>query len=48
VQATVDELKELNLGTKEDPRPIYASAMLTLEEEKHYFHLLSEYRDLFA
>jgi len=32
-QATVDELKELNLGTKEDPRPIYMSTMLTPEEK---------------
>ena len=47
-QATVDELKELNLGTKEDPRPIYVSTMLTLEEENQYFYLLSEYRDILA
>ncbi|XP_074306102.1 uncharacterized protein LOC141641334 [Silene latifolia] len=33
-QSTVDELKELNLGTTEDPRPIYVSALLTKEEEK--------------
>ena len=47
-QATVDELKELNLGTNEDPRSIYVSTMLMPEEEKKYFHLLSEYRDVFA
>ena len=28
-QATVDELKELNLGTNEDPRPIYVSMLLS-------------------
>jgi len=33
-QATVHELKELNLETKEDPRPIYMSTMLTPEEDK--------------
>jgi len=33
-QATIDKLKELNLGTNEDPHPIYVSAMLTPEEEK--------------
>jgi len=33
-QATVDDLKELNLGTNEEPRPIYVSSSLTLEEEK--------------
>jgi len=33
-QATVDDLKELNLGTNEEPRPIYVSSSLTVEEEK--------------
>jgi len=33
-QATVDELKGLNLGTEEDPRPIYVSTMLTPKEEQ--------------
>jgi len=33
-QATVDEPKEQNLETKEDPRPVYVSTMLTPEEEK--------------
>jgi len=46
-QATVDELKELNLRMKEDPYPIYVSTMLTPEEEKQFFHLLSAYRDVF-
>ena len=47
-QATVDDLKELNLGTNEEPRPIYVSSSLTLEEEKQYLELLSEYKDVFA
>jgi len=47
-QATVDDLKELNLGTKEEPRPIYVSSLLMQEEEKEYFVLLSEYKDVFA
>jgi len=46
--AIVDELNELNLGTEEDPCPIYVSTMLTPKEEKHYFHLVFEYRDVFA
>uniref|UniRef100_A0A2N9G8H6 Retrotransposon gag domain-containing protein n=1 Tax=Fagus sylvatica TaxID=28930 RepID=A0A2N9G8H6_FAGSY len=33
-QATVDELKELNLGTTDEPRPIFISALLTPTEEK--------------
>uniref|UniRef100_A0A803MTF5 RNase H type-1 domain-containing protein n=1 Tax=Chenopodium quinoa TaxID=63459 RepID=A0A803MTF5_CHEQI len=40
-QATVDELKELNLGTLKDPRLIYISALLTQEEEQD--QLLGEY-----
>jgi len=39
---------ELNLGTAEEPLPIYISASLTPEEENQYFDLLSEYEDLFT
>jgi len=46
--ATVDDLKELNLGTKEESRPIYVSSLLMQEEEKEYFDLLSEYKDVLA
>uniref|UniRef100_A0A2N9HVR6 Uncharacterized protein n=1 Tax=Fagus sylvatica TaxID=28930 RepID=A0A2N9HVR6_FAGSY len=47
-QATVDELKELNLGTVDEPRPIFISALLTPAEEKEYLELLTEYKDVFA
>ena len=47
-QATVDELRELNLGTSEEPRPIYVSSLLTPEEESKHFELLMEYKDVFA
>ena len=47
-QATVDELKELNLGTVDEPRPIFVSAFLTPVEEKEYLELLTEYKDVFA
>ena len=47
-QGTIDELKQVNLGTEQDPRPIFISAYLTLEEEKSYLDLLKEYRDVFA
>jgi len=47
-QAIVDDLKQLNLGTNEEPRPIYVSSALTLEEEKQYLELLSEFKDVFA
>ena len=48
VQATVDELKEINLGTIEEPWPTFISALLTPEEEEGYFKLLLEYKDVFA
>ncbi|XP_027178001.1 uncharacterized protein LOC113777160 [Coffea eugenioides] len=35
VKNTVDELKEINLGTSDDPRPIYINSCMTPEEEKH-------------
>ena len=47
-QATVDELKEVNLGTPEDPRPTFVSTLLTPEEEEEYVQILSQYRDVFA
>ena len=48
VQATVDELKEINLGTTEEPRPTFISTLLTPEEEEGYLKLLVEYKDVFA
>jgi len=47
-QVTIDDLKELNLRTKEEPHPIYVSSLLTQEEEKEHFSLLSEYKDVFT
>ncbi|KAL0361088.1 UNVERIFIED_CONTAM: hypothetical protein Sradi_3793300 [Sesamum radiatum] len=48
VQATVDELKELNLGTTEEACPIFVSALLSPEKEEQYLKTLGEYRDIFA
>ncbi|CAM8903253.1 unnamed protein product [Rhodiola kirilowii] len=47
-QSNVDDLKEVNLGTTENPRPIYVSTLLTKEEEEQYLKLLAEYKDVFA
>ena len=47
-QAMVDELKELDLGTPEEPRPIHVSSLLTSKEENEYFNLLGEYKDVSA
>ncbi|XP_074271002.1 uncharacterized protein LOC141594921 [Silene latifolia] len=48
VQATVDDLKGINLGTNEEPRPVYVSSLLTVQEQTEYVELLSEYKDVFA
>lgn len=48
VQSTADELKVLNLGTPEKPRPILVSSLLSSEEEQSYVEILREYRDVFA
>ncbi|KAG5591595.1 hypothetical protein H5410_042109 [Solanum commersonii] len=40
IQSIVDDLKELNLGTLEESRPIFISALLTPEKERKYFKLL--------
>uniref|UniRef100_A0A6N2MMH1 Retrotransposon gag domain-containing protein n=1 Tax=Salix viminalis TaxID=40686 RepID=A0A6N2MMH1_SALVM len=42
------ELKEVNLGTDENPRPTFINANLSPEEEANYMELLMEYRDIFA
>jgi len=47
-QGTVDDLKEQNLETKEEPHPLHVSSLLTQEEEKEYSDLLSEYKDVFS
>ncbi|KAM1025000.1 hypothetical protein TB2_037605 [Malus domestica] len=47
-QATVEDLKELNLGTSEEPKPIFVSALLSADEIEKYYQLLLEYKDVFA
>ena len=47
-QATVNELKEINLGTAEKPWPTFISAFLTPKEEEGYLKILVEYKDVFA
>lgn len=48
VKATVDELREINLGEFYNPRPIYLSALLSTDEEKSYVELLHEFKEVFA
>ncbi|KAM1268529.1 hypothetical protein ACFX2G_000819 [Malus domestica] len=47
-QATVDDLKELNLGTSEEPKPVFVSALLSAGEIEKYYQLLLEFKDVFA
>ena len=47
-QGTIDELKQVNLGMEQEPRPTFISACFTSEEEKSYLDLLEEYQDVFA
>ncbi|KAM2973791.1 hypothetical protein FF1_000155 [Malus domestica] len=47
-QATVDDLKELNLGTNEEPKPIFVIALLSTNVIKEYYQLLLEYKDIFT
>ncbi|CAL8134883.1 unnamed protein product [Prunus armeniaca] len=47
-QVIVDKLEELNLGTGEDPRPIFVSTFLNPSEEELDHQLLLEYKDVFA
>ncbi|KAA0025934.1 uncharacterized protein E6C27_scaffold34G002380 [Cucumis melo var. makuwa] len=47
-QSTVDELKEVNLGTIEEPRPTFISASLSSVDEGKYMSLLKEYKYIFA
>ncbi|XP_057793051.1 uncharacterized protein LOC131009656 [Salvia miltiorrhiza] len=48
VKSTIDELKEINLGTIDEPRPTFISALLTKDEECAYVELLKEFKDIFA
>ena len=47
-QATVDDLVEINLGTEDDPKPVFVSALLTEEELPQYKQVLHENKDVFA
>lgn len=48
VPPTDDEVRQVDLGTEGDPRPIFLSASLSSEEAEQYVQLLKEYLDIFA
>ncbi|KAM1104714.1 hypothetical protein ACFX13_013337 [Malus domestica] len=41
-------LHHLNLGTKEEQKPIFVNALLSANEIEEYYQLLSEYKGVFA
>jgi hypothetical protein len=47
-QPTMDELEEINIGTPDDPRPIFISKHLSEESKEEYRKFLSENRGVFA
>ena len=47
-QPTIDELEEINIGTPDDPRPIFISEHLSIKSKKEYHKFLSANRDVFA
>ncbi|XP_062114336.1 uncharacterized protein LOC133825400 [Humulus lupulus] len=47
-QVTDDDLTELNLGTEDDPKPVFVSSLLSEEELQKYKQFLYEYKDVFA
>ena len=47
-QPTTDELEEINIGTSDDPRPIFISKNLSKESKEEYHKFLSENKDVFA
>lgn len=48
VKTTINPLKEVNLGTDEDPRPTFLSAFLEVDKEIVYVNILKEYMNVFA
>jgi hypothetical protein len=45
---SVDELEEVDIGTRDKPRPTFVSAKLDPEFKKELVELLREYHDCFA
>jgi len=45
-QATIDELRKINLGTTKDPKSIFVSAILNDQELAQYEQILQEYKDV--
>ncbi|NAU84075.1 hypothetical protein EE074_29635, partial [Klebsiella pneumoniae] len=47
IRSTIDELREINLGTNQDPRPTFISSLLNETESNDFVRLLSEFKDCF-
>jgi hypothetical protein len=47
-QPTIDELEEINIGTSDDPHPVFISKHLSTKSKEEYKKFLSDNRDVFA
>ncbi|KAA0043274.1 uncharacterized protein E5676_scaffold129G00460 [Cucumis melo var. makuwa] len=47
-QSTIDELKEVNFGMKEEPRATFISVQISDDDENKYVNLLKTDKDVFA
>jgi hypothetical protein len=47
-QPTIDELEEINIGTSDDPRPVFISKYLSTKSKEEYKMFLSKNRDIFV
>ena len=45
---STDELEEVDIGSRDRPRPTYVSAKLDLEYKQELVNLLKEFKDCFA
>ena len=45
---SADELEEVDIGSRDRPRPTYVSAKLDLEYKRELVDLLKEFKDYFA
>ena len=48
VKQKEDELEEINLGTKEEKRPLFINKLLEKVEKEELISLLREFKDVFA
>lgn len=48
MKTVIEELKEVNLGTEEEPRKTFIASSMSEREETRLIDLLQEFRNIFA